>query len=197
MSKQKVYNPLFQNNRDGLVRIVKTRDFEKNFQEFNQEMLKNTDSFIGLLQLYANTLSKGISEELGLRVSPFIRQNAIIDGDSLKYGRLDLFFICGGRNFWTKYHGDCIVTSDINVANNVVTSNRVIFDSFKMNYNDDEFTDPFYDVIKNVSDSFAEKTNLKFDYTYYIDGHPNPISMDTCPMSYKIHYVSKNKKKMF
>jgi len=105
----------------------------------------------------------------------------------------------------TKYNGDCIVTSDICVENNLVTANKLVFDSYKyIVKNTEDFkhdpvnnlTDSFYDAILGVSNSFAEKTNLRYDHAYVVDGHPNPMVMGTCPMSYKIYYVPKNKKKV-
>jgi len=188
MMKHLRYNPLLEKNRDGLVRIVKISDHEKAFQEFDPTRLIDKEGCKNLMDLYANTLSTRISEHLDIKVSPFIRQTALIDGDLLKKGYFNLLLIKGGRNFWTKFEGDCILRSDIKIANNGFINNTVIFDS----YEQDDEGDKLYDVVKNAADIFAGKTSLKHNHTYGCWGHPNPISVNICPMSYKLYYVSKN-----
>jgi len=202
MDKLPKYNPLLCNNRNNLVKIVRTKDFEKTFQDFDPKELDIPGRFHELINLYANVLSKEISEHLGMKVSPFVRQNIHRNEKYIKSGYFDLHFIRGRRNFWTKYNSDCIVASDIVVTHNIITANTVIFDSYEQIYDtplkeseDNTYHDPFYNAITSVSNSFADKANLKHNLTYDIPGDPTPLKNGgECPMSYKVYYSSKKSK---
>jgi hypothetical protein len=123
-----------------------------------------------LMGIFSHALASEISGSLDMKLTPYFNQTVVNTDPEEKFATYNIFLLQGSNNFMTKYYGKSILNSEIETkllpiwtkrniiyAPIILSSKLTFFESRK------EFSTikTLFDIVKDISDSFAGAANLK------------------------------------
>jgi hypothetical protein len=112
-----------------------------------------------LVNLYALALSKTITDNVGVEITPYSRYHkGFNSGEYDEYDNMLLCMIQGGSSRHLRNNRPVILKSSINMVDKMIVSNTLKFYESRKPFSSEK---TLYDIVKSVSDDFAKTANLQ------------------------------------